>query len=220
MTLTTHSPPVRRSGRIAGPSPRDDLALLAAAWKVLERSGYRSLKIRQVLDASGCSASAFYRRFPSKAHLVLALMRAESERTTRDVAERLAELDDPRLELSHWLRFHVTVLYDPRRRSRALMFSDPEFVSALPGPVQERRVGLQRLLAGIARRGVEAGHFRTLDADADADAVYRMVRGLVYDPFSPPPDVPAAVTLRRMENAALRLLGGESRDLAPERPRG
>lgn len=33
---------------------------MAAAWQVLERSDHRSLKIRQILDASHSSATAFY----------------------------------------------------------------------------------------------------------------------------------------------------------------
>jgi AcrR family transcriptional regulator len=56
---------------------------VAAAWRVLERSRFRSLKVRQVLVASGSSANVFYRHFPSKAHLLLALLTDEVDRAAR-----------------------------------------------------------------------------------------------------------------------------------------
>ncbi|NKY54605.1 TetR/AcrR family transcriptional regulator [Nocardia flavorosea] len=116
------------------------VALVTAAWQVLERSGYRSLKIRQILDASRCSAGVFYRRFPSKAHLMLALMRTQSEHAVRTVAEQLSGTDDPCEQLTDWLRFHIEVLYDRRRRSRALMFADTDFLAALPDAPREHSV--------------------------------------------------------------------------------
>lgn len=181
-------------------------ALVTAAWQVLERSGYRSLKVRQILDASRCSASVFYRRFPSKAHLMLALMRTQSEHAVQVVAGQLGSTDDPCEQLTDWLRFHIEVLYDRRRRSRALMFADPDFLAALPDAPREHRTGLYDLLVEVARRGVRSGVFATSDPDGDADAIYRLVRGLVYDPLALEPTDPFEVTLMRTRSHAFQLL--------------
>ncbi|MEU1526581.1 TetR/AcrR family transcriptional regulator [Nocardia rhamnosiphila] len=181
-------------------------ALVSAAWQVLERSGYRSLKIRQILDASQCSAGVFYRRFPSKAHLMLTLMRTQSEHAVRTVAGQLGGTDDPCEQLTYWLRFHIEVLYDRRRRSRALMFADPDFLAALPDAPREHRTGLYDLLVEVARRGARCGVFATADPDGDADAIYRLVRGLVYDPLAIEPTDPFEVTLLRTRSHAFQLL--------------
>src|SRR5438067_10564555 len=67
--------------------------ILRAAWAVLDRSHFRSLKIRQVLTASNTSASTFYRHFPSKSHLLLALLADETRRGDRRLAECLPKAD-------------------------------------------------------------------------------------------------------------------------------
>jgi AcrR family transcriptional regulator len=211
MTLMTSNPASDVS--LAGADPSGvDAALVAAAWQVLERSGYRSLKIRQILDASQSSASAFYRRFPSKAHLLLTLMRAESEQSVRTISAQLRGIDDPRDQLSRWLRFHVSILFDSRRRARALMFSEPDFVTALPAAIREDQTRHYDLLVGIARRGARSGVFATADPDGDADAVYRLIRGLVYDPLTAKPVEAPEVVHGRTEQHALRLLHAKPRD--------
>lgn len=91
--------------------------ILRAAWMVLERSRFRSLKIRQVLLASNTSASNFYSRFPSKSHLLLALLAEEAQRSDRVLRKQLACAQGPAAQLRVWLTHHIRVLSVPGSRS-------------------------------------------------------------------------------------------------------
>lgn len=65
-------PARRRSG------PELDDALLEAAWKQLQSEGYAAFTIDAVARAVGTSRAVVYRRWPNRAALVLATMRAHA----------------------------------------------------------------------------------------------------------------------------------------------
>jgi AcrR family transcriptional regulator len=65
--------PVRRRR-----GPELDDALLEAAWEQLQRDGYAAFTIDAVARAVGTSRAVIYRRWPSRAALVLATVRAHT----------------------------------------------------------------------------------------------------------------------------------------------
>jgi len=85
-------------------------ALLDAAWAELRATGYASLTMEAVAERAGTSRAVLYRRWPSRAALVIAAMRRHRPMLSGDVpdtgslrgdvlalltriSERLAELD-------------------------------------------------------------------------------------------------------------------------------
>lgn len=153
--------------------------ILRAAWMVLERSHFRSLKIRQVLLASSTSASNFYSRFPSKSHLLLALLEEEAQRSDQVLRERLARAQDPAAQLRVWLAHHIRVLSVPELTERARLFMDPDLLHDLPEQVRRLHVtGTVRLVA-VLREGMRQGVFRDGDPAVDAAMVQDLIFGMV-----------------------------------------
>lgn len=71
-TPTDAHPGRRRRG------PALDDALLDAAWELLQSGGYAAFTIDAVARAAGTSRAVLYRRWPNRAALVLATMRAHT----------------------------------------------------------------------------------------------------------------------------------------------
>lgn len=181
--------------------------ILGAARLVLERSHFRSLKVRQVLAASGTSASNFYRRFPSKAHLLLTVLEDEVRRADhryRSVADSAAPIAD---QLRIWLRFTLGVDSVQAHTLRTRLFSDQDLLEALPEQVRALHRVTDNQLGEIIRRGMRTGELRPGDPKADAMLVGQLVRGLLtssIDNGIPRDDALAA----RVHTFVLRALGG------------
>jgi AcrR family transcriptional regulator len=171
MQLTANPPDVARDVDARG--------ILAAAWAVLERSRYRSLKIRQVLVASNSSASNFYRLFPSKSHLLLALLKDETERADRRLTARLARAGSVEAQLRTWLAFTISAVYRPVHAERVRLFLDPTLLEELPEQVREQHDVMGNRLVAIIERGVAEGRFHTTNPRADAAMVENLMRGLI-----------------------------------------
>ncbi|MBS9376428.1 TetR/AcrR family transcriptional regulator [Rhodococcus sp. B50] len=153
--------------------------ILSAAWWVLERSRFRSLKVRQVLAESRTSASNFYRRFPSKAHLLLALLEDEVQLVEQQLRERI-DPDAPVAEqLRAWLHYNIGILYNQRRAQRTRLFLDPDLMDVLPDEVTALFNVGDRHLAEIVRRGIATGDLRVADPETAAMLVGQLIRGLL-----------------------------------------
>jgi AcrR family transcriptional regulator len=194
------------------PGQRADPArIVAAAWRVLERSRFRSLKVRQVLVASGSSANVFYQHFPSKAHLLLALLTDEVDRAARHAGALLSESDQPEQQVRAWITQAVAVAYDERLAARARLFADPEVAVAFPGEVERANRVLVAPLAEVIIRGARTGTFTSVDPGADADAVYRLCRGYVVDLLTGMATRPQEEVVALATDFALRALSAPRR---------
>ena len=194
---------VERPVQHAAPPPAEVRRILTAAWVVLERSRFRSLKVRQVLTASDTSASNFYRHFRSKSHLLLALLADETARADARLSARLAELESADDQLREWLAFTIRAVADRRRTERARLFLDQDLLEELPAEVRAQHDVLGNRLVQIIRRGNAQGRFRSADPVVDCGD----------DP------APAAGAARqRPDGPARRLRGGVARVRARLRP--
>jgi len=153
--------------------------ILRAAWAVLERSQFRTLKIRQVMLAANTSASNFYRHFPTKAHLLLALLEVETARTDRLLAERIAAADSTPARLRAWLAFNIRTVYHPARAERARLFLDPDLLEELPNQVHRLHEVMGVRLVEVIRAGMAEQVFRSGNPELDAAMVRNLMRGLV-----------------------------------------
>lgn len=163
------------------PAARDSETrrILSAAWRVLERSRFRSLKVRQVLAASSTSASHFYRRFPSKAHLLVALLEDEVQLVDRQLRDRINPEAPVAEQLHTWLRYNIGTLYDQARVQRTRLFLDQDMLDMLPEQVTMLYGIFDKQLSEIIQRGMRKGELRPGDFEADALLVGYLVRGLL-----------------------------------------
>ncbi|MEV0058883.1 TetR/AcrR family transcriptional regulator [Nocardia sp. NPDC050718] len=147
---------------------RIDTAVLAATREVLDDNGYADLSIGEVATRSGIHRPAIYRRWPSKRHLVVAVVAdALGVRPTPDTG-------DLRADLTVALRDLVAALRDTSldRVLPALvadLANDPELRAHFLATVFEpRRASTAAALrAGMARGEVDPG----IDLDFVLDVV-------------------------------------------------
>ncbi|WP_433602488.1 TetR/AcrR family transcriptional regulator [Nocardia sp. CA-135953] len=180
------------------PSVRDSESrrILTAAWRVLERSRYRSLKVRQVLAASSTSAGHFYRRFPSKAHLLFALLEDEVRHVDRQLQDRVDPTAPVSEQLHTWLYYNIDTLYDQARAQRTRLFLDQDVLDVLPEQVTVLYDIFNSQLSAIIERGVRNGELRPGASETDAQLVGYLVRGLLTSGVNErlPPDKDALLT--------------------------
>ncbi|MFI8972016.1 TetR/AcrR family transcriptional regulator [Nocardia asteroides] len=152
---------------------RIDAAVLAATREVLDDNGYAELSIGEVASRSGIHRPAIYRRWPSKRHLVVAV-----------VADLLGvrptpETGDLRADLTVALRELVAALRDTSldRVLPALvadLANDPELRAYFLATVFEPR---RQSTASALRAAMARGE---VDPDIDLDFVLDTVAAPIY----------------------------------------
>jgi len=180
--------------------------IVAASWAVLERSGFRTLKVRQVMAASGISANVFYRHFPSKAQLLLALMDAEMSRAMAQAEVSMAAESTATGRVRAWVANNVALVFDEGRAQRARLFLDPELAAELPTEVARIIEGVIAPLMDAIRDGLEGGEFHSVDVEADARSVYQLMRGFTLDHFAGQISVTEAEAVDLVTGFVLRAL--------------
>ena len=165
------SPTPRKRGRPR--STEADSAIQAAVIDLLEEVGYTGMRIDDVAERSGVSKTTIYRRWATKATLVVDVLRAiKSERVP------MPETGD----FDRDLRAIVRDLYsslDGTSLGRALpgllaeKSADPELSAAIEQLWTDR----QAMVATIVRRGITTGQLRP---DLDVASLVDMLAAAAY----------------------------------------
>lgn len=152
--------------------------LIAAAWRVLERSGFEGFKVQLVMREAGVSARSFYRHFRDKDALVLALLRDEMARAGTRLRSAVAEADGPVEQVEAWVRSVIGAAADPRRVARAKLFSSLQpLMRRFPDEVDEGTRLLTAALREAIQLGIETRAFPWADLDVDVDLIYALTGG-------------------------------------------
>ena len=158
--------------------PRDEAirpAILAAARRLVVEHGYEAVTTRMIADAAGSGKQAIYRRWPSKAELVLDAFLAYAE----------AEVDWPsrrgpapvREQVAGFLRRTFDALVETGPAVRGLMATaqrDEAFRASFRTRCGEAR---RNALTGLLRQAAADG---LLPADADVEAATLALYGAVW----------------------------------------
>lgn len=190
-------PALRAESAVRAGRPRDpacDAAILQAALELFAEDGYDALSIEGVAARAGVGKATVYRRYASKAALVV-----EAMRCGLDIEERLPDTGDLRADLTVMLEALRAALSGPHARLLITLFAerarnpelDAEFAEAVIG---KKREHLRHLVCAAIERGelpqdtdveiaAEAGpallwHHALNNLPLDPDLVHRVV-GLV-----------------------------------------
>ncbi len=158
-------------------------ALLRAAWTVLRRSGFEGFKVQLVLRQSGLSARTFYRHFPDKDALIVALIHDEYAATAGRLTEATrAAGEGPVEQVSAWVRELLLGAADPARAPRTRLFSANYSVMSRFPEISARasRLLVEPLEAAIVR-GHASGIFPGPDPAGDAQQVARLGAGAINE---------------------------------------
>ena len=155
-------------------------ALIEAGERVLRREGFHGATVGDILAEAGMSSRAFYRHFPSKAELMLALFERDAEQTETRLRERLDAAGSPRDQLRVWIEDVLSLAYAPRRARRTELFMRQS--SALRSLFPAEMEGLSRApflpLIEILERGVANGDFPDALPEADARSIFAVTWSL------------------------------------------
>ncbi len=157
--------------------------LVRASREVLERGGYAGASVLAIARRAGVSAGALYRHFPSKAELIVEVLRTagEGELTEMNAAASQADTFMGRLEAV--VATYARRALHNRRLAWALVYEPVD-----PLVDAERlayRRGYCRSMAALLRQGIAAGELPNENADLTAAALVGVISETLVGPLSP-----------------------------------
>ncbi|MDO8361670.1 MAG: TetR/AcrR family transcriptional regulator [Actinomycetota bacterium] len=174
----------------------DAQQLLAAAWRVLERSNFETCKVERVMKEAGVSARTFYRYFADKDELLLALMRDEMARSSRYLSAAVAMGNTSADKVRAWITAVIGAADDPRRSARARLFSSQQpMTRKYPMELAEGTAMLTAPLRTALEAGAATGEFPWVDTERDTELIYSLTGGEMTEALSqvPTPSVPERI---------------------------
>jgi AcrR family transcriptional regulator len=144
-------------------------SLLEAAMDVFAQSGVDA-PVREIAERAGVGVGTFYRHFPQRADLIVAVLKSQID-DCADAAAEYAAGFEPGEALARWMQRYVDFIATKRGLSSALQ-SDSAAYAALPDYFYGR---LRPALAALLQTAVERGAIRSGYA---ADELLRAVATL------------------------------------------
>ncbi|MGV0793762.1 TetR/AcrR family transcriptional regulator [Mycolicibacterium sp. XJ1819] len=123
---------LRGAERHLASAQSDVTRIMAAAYRVIGRTGTLDFTMRDLLAEAGLSTQGFYRYFPSKGHLVAALLE-EGQRILVDyLRRRIAGGHTPAEKVAAWIEGVMAQVIDAEARTRTRPFLvDPKYPQLL-----------------------------------------------------------------------------------------
>jgi AcrR family transcriptional regulator len=177
----------RREDALARKSAREQKylaereSIMRAAYRLIGQHASATTSIEDILRATGFARRAFYRHFPSKDALVLALCRRDGNAAAALLRDKVAAARTPRLALAAWVDTGLWVAYDPRRARRGRWYNSIEATSAQGiGDVLEEGYAAQRApLIELLESGRREGVYPRARPEPDAFAIQALVNRYV-----------------------------------------
>jgi AcrR family transcriptional regulator len=154
-------------------------SLLEAAVELFATSGVDA-PVRDIAARAGVGVGTFYRHFPQRSDLIVAVFQREVN-ACADAASVLAAEHPPGKALALWMQRYAEFITTKRGLATALHSGDAAY-NALPAYFDTR---LRPALRALLDTAVKAGEVR---ADVDPDDLLRAVGGLCKSGHSSSPD--------------------------------
>jgi AcrR family transcriptional regulator len=153
------SPKRRSPGRPAGGSDEILRVVFDTTLRELAQKGYERLSVEAIAASAGMNKTSLYRRWPTKAELVLAAIDASRER-----ARPFRETHDLRADLVAFVWAKVKNLSTPASRALSHALMSIESDEALAASIRSRRYNLP---VSVVEHAIARG-----DIPAKTDAVF------------------------------------------------
>jgi len=151
--------------------------ILAAAGTIFAKQGYAHASIRGIAKAAGISVGGVYLYFKNKEELYLTMMHGWMDNLNDKTTAALRKIDDP----SEALRIFITLSIDnAQKHKEMIMLHERELgfsfgINVKKHFFRERR----QLIARIVSKGIEAGVFRSCNAEEAAKVIFNIHRGFI-----------------------------------------
>jgi AcrR family transcriptional regulator len=169
----------RKDGRPRIDAQRNLEALLQAAVEVFSTSGVDA-PVREIVEKAGVGIGTFYRHFPQRSDLFVAVFRREID-SCADAAPVLAAEHEPGEALARWIQRYAAFLGTKRGLASALHSGNPAFDS-LPAYFHQR---LQPAFKELLASAVVSGEVRS---DFAAEDLLDAVASLCHTAYQQGPD--------------------------------
>ena len=200
------SPLVRRSKTRGVEQAR---VIVEAAQRLTATKG-TSFTTQELIKEAGIALQTFYRYFPSKDHLLLAVLENIIEESCRTFEEQASDLTDP----VDRLRLYVTAAVS----GLEVMEEGPSFITAehwrlqtiYPAEVSAATRPFTDLLLGEIQEAKAAGELETSDPEYSAWLITQLVMAVFHHYDSAGLDEPSSQIAARLWTFCLGALGGQS----------
>jgi AcrR family transcriptional regulator len=155
--------------------------LLAAAFALIERKGELEPRVADIVREAGLSNQAFYRHFPSKEALLVAVLDEGIRILAGYLAHRMQAAATPTGRVREWLRGLLEQALSPAgaRATRPFALARGRVAEAHPQEVAESERELTALVREALREAVAAGELPHADPEGDAETLYHLAMGWV-----------------------------------------
>jgi AcrR family transcriptional regulator len=144
--------------------------LIAVGSRLFAKRGYHAVGINDISGELGLTGPAFYRHYPSKEALLIAVLDEAISNHLEEVGDLVASLSDPLERLESIVRHHIAFVFD---QTENIMTWRTEFRS-LPENDRQRLRYLQRLYTEHWVRSL-----RQLRPELEVDQVRAMCQGAI-----------------------------------------
>ena len=153
--------------------------LLAATFALIERTGELEPRVGDILREAGLSNQAFYRHFPSKQALLVAVLDEGVRILAGYLAHRMQAAASPSARVREWLRGVLEQALSPSgaRATRPFALARARLAEAHPQEVAESERRLTELVREAIRAAVAAGELPHADPDGDAETLRHLAMG-------------------------------------------
>ncbi|MFJ8816405.1 TetR/AcrR family transcriptional regulator [Amycolatopsis thermoflava] len=168
--------PAGRADGLRDRGEQERAGIIRAAHRLIGRGG-TGTAIEDILRAAGVNRRTFYRHFPSKDALVLAMQREAGE-LVRDRLRAAAEgAADGRAAVIAWIEEFLAIGWHERRSREGRTFLAPEvgLVAGIADALEDLHACHREILAGAFRRAREDGTLPGAVPGRDAFAVHAVV---------------------------------------------
>ncbi|HVW44619.1 MAG TPA: helix-turn-helix domain-containing protein [Amycolatopsis sp.] len=159
---------------------RDRAAIIRAAHRLIGRYG-RVTSIEDILLSAKVNRRTFYRHFPSKDALVLAMQREAGELVRDRLRAAVNGAVDGRAAVVAWIEEFLTIGWDDRRirESRTFVAAEVGLVAGISDALEEIHSCHRAILADAVRRAGRDGSLPDAQPARDAFAIHAVVQRCV-----------------------------------------
>jgi len=161
----------------AARSDHERRVIMRAAHRLIGRGGRAATPIEDILRAAGVNRRIFYRHFPSKDALILAMQQEAASLVEDALLAAVTAADDGRAGVVAWIGELLAIGWDPRAAREGRTFLTPEagLVDGLSDALEDTYDRHRRILADVLARARADATMPAAEPERDAFAIHAVV---------------------------------------------
>ena len=156
---------------------RERAAIIRAAHRLIGQSAGGTTSIEDILRAAGVNRRTFYRHFPSKDALVLAMQHEAGELVGEALRSATGRAADGRAAVVAWIEEFLSIGWDTRRLREGETFLSPEvgLVAGIATAMEDIHGRHRAVLEAALRRALTDQTAPAVAPERDAFAIHAVV---------------------------------------------